>query len=114
MDSTSLGLDSLISVDIRSWFLKSFQVNIPVLRIMSSDVQMSDLAELAAKSIPAALIPEVSGSETNVFPEAPSTVISGGSSTEASTVVNTSSHSPASTPERTPSRNADKGSQDNK
>ncbi|KAL8972021.1 MAG: hypothetical protein Q9197_002973 [Variospora fuerteventurae] len=30
-----LGLDSLIAVRIRSWFLNNYQVNIPALRILS-------------------------------------------------------------------------------
>ncbi|KAH6876757.1 polyketide synthase [Thelonectria olida] len=115
LDSTSLGLDSLISVDIRSWFLKSFQVNIPVLKIMSSGVQMSSLAELAAENIPSALIPDVPGSEATASLAEKSDLVnvSSGTSTEAaSTVSNTSSHSLATTPERTPSRNTNDGSND--
>jgi nucleoside-diphosphate-sugar epimerase len=77
MRSIELGLDSLISVDIRSWFLKNFQVSIPVLKIMANDAQMAGLVETAVEGIPAELIPEVradalangksddSGSETN-------------------------------------------------
>lgn len=78
MRGNDLGLDSLISVDIRSWFLKNFSANIPVLKIMALDVQMSSLAATAAQEIPAELIPGVlsridsttpgsdtSGSETN-------------------------------------------------
>ena len=78
MRGNDLGLDSLISVDIRSWFLKNFSANIPVLKIMALDVQMSNLAALAAQEVPADLIPSVlsrsdsptssgdsSGSETN-------------------------------------------------
>jgi hypothetical protein len=60
MRGYELGLDSLISVDIRSWFLKNFLANIPVLKIMANDVQMNSLAQLAAESIPGSLIPGVS------------------------------------------------------
>ena len=56
-----LGLDSLISVDLRSWFLKNFQVSIPVLKIMANDVQMATLAELVAEGIPTELVPQVKG-----------------------------------------------------
>ncbi|KAL2169173.1 hypothetical protein VTG60DRAFT_6413 [Thermothelomyces hinnuleus] len=59
MRSIDLGLDSLISVDIRSWFLKNLQVSIPVLKIMANDAQMSSLVEAAVEGIPAELIPEV-------------------------------------------------------
>jgi hypothetical protein len=34
MRSIDLGLDSFISVDIHSWFLKNFRVSIPVLKII--------------------------------------------------------------------------------
>ncbi|KAL2173167.1 polyketide synthase [Thermothelomyces heterothallicus CBS 202.75] len=59
MRSIDLGLDSLISVDIRSWFLKNLQVSIPVLKIMANDAQMSSLVEAAVEGVPAELIPEV-------------------------------------------------------
>lgn len=62
MRSSNLGLDSLISVDIRSWFLKNFQVNIPVLKIMAGDAQMVSLVEAAVEGIPAELIEQVRGS----------------------------------------------------
>ncbi|KAK3309308.1 polyketide synthase [Chaetomium strumarium] len=85
MRSIDLGLDSLISVDIRSWFLKNLQVSIPVLKIMANDAQMSELVEAAVEGIPAELIPEVradakgddSGSETNSNTNAAATPSSG-------------------------------------
>ncbi|RDW68927.1 Polyketide synthase [Aspergillus mulundensis] len=58
--SRDIGLDSLISVDIRSWFLKNFEVSIPVLKIMGNDT-MAELAELVATQLPPALIPELGG-----------------------------------------------------
>ncbi|KAL5052317.1 hypothetical protein BDW71DRAFT_202434 [Aspergillus fruticulosus] len=58
--SRDIGLDSLISVDIRSWFLKNFEVSIPVLKIMGNDT-MAELAELVATQIPPALVPELGG-----------------------------------------------------
>ena len=61
MRGIDLGLDSLISVDIRTWFLKNFQVSIPVLKIMSNDVQMASLVELAAEDIPGELVPLIGG-----------------------------------------------------
>ena len=65
MRGVELGLDSLIAVDIRAWFLKNVQVSIPVLKIMSQDVQMISLAESAAEGIPAKLVPLISGDETS-------------------------------------------------
>jgi len=50
MRSRDIGLDSLISVDIRSWFLKNFEVGVPVLKIMGNDT-MAKLADLVAASL---------------------------------------------------------------
>lgn len=50
MRSNEIGLDSLVSVDIRSWFLRMIDVNIPVLRIMSNNT-MGSLVQLAVESL---------------------------------------------------------------
>jgi len=60
--SSDIGLDSLISVDIRSWFLKNFEVSVPVLKIMGNDT-IADLAELVAGQVPPNLLPEISAGE---------------------------------------------------
>nr|A0A0C6E0I7.1 RecName: Full=Highly reducing polyketide synthase bet1; Short=HS-PKS bet1; AltName: Full=Betaenone biosynthesis cluster protein 1 [Neocamarosporium betae]BAQ25466.1 polyketide synthase [Neocamarosporium betae] len=70
MRGVDLGFDSLLSVDVRSWFLKNFRVSIPVLKIMANDVRMSSLVELAAESIPAELVPGVP--QANANPNGPS------------------------------------------
>ncbi|KAJ4303039.1 hypothetical protein N0V90_001930 [Kalmusia sp. IMI 367209] len=62
MRSRDIGLDSLISVDIRSWFLKNFEVSVPVLKIMGNDT-MAELADLVAAQVPATLLPGLSGGE---------------------------------------------------
>ncbi|RYP64846.1 hypothetical protein DL769_006521 [Monosporascus sp. CRB-8-3] len=67
MRSNEIGLDSLISVDIRTWFLKIFQVSIPVLKIMGNDT-MSNLARHAAENVPQELLP---GLSANQGPSAP-------------------------------------------
>ncbi|ORY71958.1 putative polyketide synthase [Pseudomassariella vexata] len=61
---SDIGLDSLVSVDIRSWFLKKLQCSIPVLQIMSNDT-MATLVQYAVKSVPAELVPQISQVETN-------------------------------------------------
>ncbi|PYI16870.1 beta-ketoacyl synthase domain-containing protein [Aspergillus violaceofuscus CBS 115571] len=53
-----LGLDSLIAVDIRSWFLKSYQVNVPVLKILGG-ASIAELVEQALLDLPAELIPNL-------------------------------------------------------
>lgn len=59
MRGVDLGFDSLLSVDVRSWFLKNFQVSVPVLKIMAQDVRMSSLVDLAVDGIPPDLTPQV-------------------------------------------------------
>ncbi|KAL4792162.1 hypothetical protein BDV19DRAFT_392334 [Aspergillus venezuelensis] len=58
--SRDIGLDSLISVDIRSWFLKNFEVSVPVLKIMGNDT-MAELADLVAEQCPESLLPGLGG-----------------------------------------------------
>ncbi|GAP92219.1 putative polyketide synthase [Rosellinia necatrix] len=45
-----MGIDSLSAVEIRSWFLKTLEVNIPVLKILNNSTA-GDLADLACQSI---------------------------------------------------------------
>jgi nucleoside-diphosphate-sugar epimerase len=65
MDSRSrqIGLDSLVSVDIRSWFLKQLHVNIPVLKIMG-DNTMASLVQYAIENLPPELAPVLMKIET--------------------------------------------------
>ncbi|KAG6003604.1 putative Hybrid PKS-NRPS biosynthetic cluster [Claviceps maximensis] len=60
-----LGLDSLIAVRIRSWFLKNFQVNIPALRILMGP-PLQELIIQALKGIPAELVPKVSPDQCQI------------------------------------------------
>lgn len=54
-----IGLDSLVSVDIRSWFLNTLQVSIPVLKIMANE-PMSSLVLHAVSALPADMVPALS------------------------------------------------------
>ena len=56
--SNEIGLDSLVSVDIRSWLLKVLQVNIPILKIMG-DSTIESLVQYAAENVPAELVPQI-------------------------------------------------------
>ncbi|KAK1585492.1 uncharacterized protein LY79DRAFT_671083 [Colletotrichum navitas] len=93
MRGAELGFDSLLSVDVRSWFLKTFQVSVPVLKIMASDVRMSSLVELAAESIPPELVPQVQQEDasdsslpsSSSVPSSPRNQDSGGSSSDSVT-----------------------------
>lgn len=59
MRGIELGFDSLISVDLRSWFFRTFQVSIPVLKIMANDVHMSSLVDMVVDSLPADMTPGI-------------------------------------------------------
>lgn len=58
MHSNELGIDSLISVDIRNWLLKSLSLSVPVLRIMSSNSMMG-LVYYAAENISPEIVPNI-------------------------------------------------------
>ncbi|KAI0449065.1 putative polyketide synthase [Xylaria acuta] len=62
MRSSEIGLDSLISVDVRAWFLRHYHVSIPVLKIMGNDT-MANVAKHAVESIPPELVPQLNGSQ---------------------------------------------------
>lgn len=51
-----MGIDSLIAVEIRGWFVKTLQVNIPVLKILSGS-SVADLVAFAVETIPESLVP---------------------------------------------------------
>ncbi|KAI0199478.1 beta-ketoacyl synthase domain-containing protein [Astrocystis sublimbata] len=84
-----LGLDSLVAVRIRSWFLKHYHVNIPALRIMRG-VAIKELVDLALDVMPIELTPHLSAAaQSNGEPaslEAPS---SSDSTTESSHISDT-------------------------
>jgi acyl carrier protein len=58
MRSNEIGLDSIISVDIRTWLLKEFDVAVPVLKMIGNST-VENLADHVAQNIPASLVPGV-------------------------------------------------------
>ncbi|KAM7193012.1 hypothetical protein V8F33_008060 [Rhypophila sp. PSN 637] len=56
---SEMGTDSLLATEIRAWFLKSLQVNIPVLKVLSGATVM-ELVTTATRTLPAAWIPLIS------------------------------------------------------
>jgi hybrid polyketide synthase/nonribosomal peptide synthetase ACE1 len=53
-----MGIDSLLAVEIRGWFVKSIEVNIPVLKILSG-VSVAELIAIATETIPPAFVPNI-------------------------------------------------------
>jgi acyl transferase domain-containing protein/thioester reductase-like protein/NAD(P)-dependent dehydrogenase (short-subunit alcohol dehydrogenase family) len=60
--STDLGIDSLVSVDLHSWFLRNVQVNVPTLSIMGSG-SLADLVQHAVDNLPPELLATADDSE---------------------------------------------------
>lgn len=82
--SSEIGLDSLVSLDIQSWFLRNLQVNTPVLKIMGNHT-MSSLVEYAIINMPPELVPYTKTSQNGQGREnATGSSVSG----ETSTLVN--------------------------
>ncbi|KAI1825867.1 hypothetical protein F4861DRAFT_500148 [Xylaria intraflava] len=52
-----IGIDSLMAVDIRSWFRKTIEVSVPVLRILNGGT-IGELVAAGADTIPPSLIPK--------------------------------------------------------
>ncbi|KAL5355551.1 hypothetical protein BJX96DRAFT_170776 [Aspergillus floccosus] len=57
LTADKLGIDSLVAVDIRSWFIKELQVEIPVLKILGG-ATMKELLLQAQELLPKELIPK--------------------------------------------------------
>ncbi|KAF2758046.1 hypothetical protein EJ05DRAFT_500564 [Pseudovirgaria hyperparasitica] len=58
MRSNQLGIDSLVAVDLRTWLLNNFQVNISVLEILSG-ITIGDIVDRVSISVPPELVPNV-------------------------------------------------------
>ncbi|RYP91125.1 hypothetical protein DL770_002748 [Monosporascus sp. CRB-9-2] len=66
VDLSAMGTDSLLAIDIRSWFMSVFQVNIPVLKILSG-LSVRELVEMAADCIPLAFVPRLQADYDSSF-----------------------------------------------
>lgn len=65
MSPDELGVDSLVAVDLRSWFIKEISVDMPVLKIFNA-ASVRDLLESAACLLPDTMIPNVKNDEEAV------------------------------------------------
>ncbi|KID73295.1 Male sterility, NAD-binding protein, partial [Metarhizium brunneum ARSEF 3297] len=63
MSADDLGIDSLVAVEIRSWFLREMDVDMPVLKILGG-ASLVDLITFALENIPSELIPKLAAVET--------------------------------------------------
>lgn len=51
-----LGIDSLVAVEIRTWFLKEIQIDIPLMKVLGG-APMKDLLEFAVEKLPREFVP---------------------------------------------------------
>lgn len=51
------GVDSLVAVEVRSWFLKEIDIDMPVLKVLSG-ASVADLIEDAVQRLPSDLTPK--------------------------------------------------------
>ncbi|KAE8373286.1 putative hybrid NRPS/PKS enzyme [Aspergillus bertholletiae] len=71
-NADTLGIDSLVAVDLRSWFLKELNVDMPVLKIISG-ASMGELLDRAQEILPPELVPTL-GAEPSAVNPAPATI----------------------------------------
>ncbi|KAL8701231.1 MAG: hypothetical protein Q9224_000596 [Gallowayella concinna] len=57
-----LGIDSLVAVEIRSWFLKELEIDMPVLKILGGSTLL-ELINFAVEKIPEHLVPNMSNED---------------------------------------------------
>lgn len=90
-----IGIDSLIAVEIRSWFLKNMNVNMPVLKILGG-AAVRDLLDHALANLSTDIVPNLAASpskelstvttDTKLTHLAPTVMIADASSSETSVV----------------------------
>jgi hybrid polyketide synthase/nonribosomal peptide synthetase ACE1 len=59
----ALGIDSLVAVEVRSWFLKSLQIDIPVLKILDGS-SLDGVCDMAIKRLPKDLAASIGAEES--------------------------------------------------
>ncbi|RYP69621.1 hypothetical protein DL769_005241 [Monosporascus sp. CRB-8-3] len=55
-----MGIDSLTAVEIRAWFMRTLEINVPVLKILNGG-SIGDLVATATETIPPRLVPNLYG-----------------------------------------------------
>ncbi|KAK1959951.1 AMP-binding enzyme [Colletotrichum sublineola] len=65
-----MGLDSLLAVEIRTWWLKTINVNLPVMKILSG-VSVDQLVDMGVDQLPRDLVPNVEQQRTPADPPSP-------------------------------------------
>lgn len=90
------GIASLVTVEIRSWFLRVLEVDVPVLKILGG-ATIAEIVEYAVKKLPAGLAPGVSEQNQPAATSNPAAASAAGSLRESSTSSSTSPPSVSAT-----------------
>lgn len=61
--TSALGVDSLVAVEIRSWMLREFAVDMPVFKILA-DTTIRDMVEFAIEAVPDTVTPNLDRNST--------------------------------------------------
>lgn len=96
---TTLGLDSLVAVEVRSWLIKSLEVDVPVLKILGGE-SLSGICRDVVGKLPASLRPWAANTEESVDKDC--ALGSSSSSSPAQAVTKTSEIGPP--PSKQPSK----------
>lgn len=59
------GVDSLVAVEVRSWFLKELDIDMPVLKVLGG-ASIADLVEDAVDRLPSKLVPKLDPSKKSI------------------------------------------------
>lgn len=59
------GVDSLVAVGVRSWFLKELDIDMPVLKVLGG-TSVADLLDDASDRLPASIVPTLSSADEPV------------------------------------------------
>jgi hybrid polyketide synthase/nonribosomal peptide synthetase ACE1 len=106
-----LGIDSLVAVEVRSWFLKELKVDIPVLKVVGG-VSLKELCEQALEKLPEKLVAannnqqndnqagKIPAAEAGVRPSLPEKAKSSAINSESSSTSGDGDITPSSTGKR--------------
>lgn len=90
-----LGLDSLVAVEVRSWFLKELKVDIPVLKVVNG-ASLAELCEQAVKKLPEGMLLGTGGAKETPEAAAPAPSTSAEPRAAESSTASNSNSTPAS------------------
>ncbi|KAM3068355.1 hypothetical protein ACMFMG_009492 [Clarireedia jacksonii] len=101
-----LGIDSLVAVEVRSWFLKELKTDMPVLKVLGGG-SVTNLCQQTLDKLPAKMLPNLGAEkpakskamnvETKIDPKISESTVAGSESSRAATsVASSGSQSPSS------------------